>query len=345
LGLRELNKVIQAFLPHESLNDFSKLTIGHINQTYIVYGRFSSYVLQQINTQVFTDPNYLNELKVRLSAEMREHIDYPITYFPPVNLAFESWACSNFLRNSSAHEFCVSGRMAQGLGKRLGQFHTYTKDLSCDDFKEIIPSFHDMQKRMQQLEQAKEGASEKRLELSIPLFEIINRYRREIFSLTNCTNLDKHIVHNDAKCSNFLFDSFNNCLCVIDLDTVMPGYFAYDFGDAIRSISCLKKEDANYPGLPKIELEKVAAFIKTYAGETKSIFSTDEVSSLVLGVYHMTAIMGIRFLADFLNDDQYFKTTYPKQNFYRAQHQLKLLDSQIQLNNKLQNIVNQHFEV
>ncbi|MDA8596393.1 aminoglycoside phosphotransferase family protein [Flavobacteriaceae bacterium] len=343
MGLNELNKIIQAFLPDESLSAYSKLALGHINQTFVVHGRFSSYVLQNINTQIFSDPKYLNKLKVRLSTEMNELVEYPITYLYPISEEYNSWACSNFLVESRAYEFCVSTKLAQGLGRKLGQFHNYSKSLNPSDFKEIIPDFHNMTKRLDQLKEARNKASEKRLELSEPLFEIIERYQKEILSLTMRNQIQKRVVHNDAKCSNFLFDRQDNCLCIIDFDTVMPGYLAYDFGDAIRSISCSKNEDAIYEGLPQLQLGYIEGFIQAYALACKSFISKEEVSSLLNGVYHMTAIMAIRFLTDFLNNDKYFKVSYPEQNFNRAQHQFKLLESQIRCDLELQAIVNQSF--
>ncbi|MGB0778047.1 MAG: phosphotransferase enzyme family protein [Flavobacteriaceae bacterium] len=345
MGLNELNTIIQAFIPNESLSAYTPITLGHINQTYVVHGRLSSYVLQKINTQVFPDPKYLNKLKVRLSTEMNEHIEYPITYLYPITEQYNSWACSNFLVDSRAYEFCDSSKIARGLGKILGQFHNYSKGLNPSDFKEIIPDFHNMTKRMDQLKEAQIHASKERLAISKPLFEIINRYEKEILSLTGRYHLEQRIVHNDAKCSNFLFDKSDNCLCIIDLDTIMSGYLAYDFGDAIRSLSCSKNEDAIYQGLPQLQVKYIEEFIKAYASETIAFISSEEVYSLLAGVYHMTAIMGIRFLTDYLNNDSYFTIAYPEQNFNRAMHQFKLLESQICVEKELQAIVNQSFGV
>ena len=161
-------------------------------------------------------------------------------------------------------------------------------------------------------------------------------------------NIDEYIryfklrvCHNDTKLSNVLFDKDNKAIALIDIDTIMPGYLIFDYGDGARScISSLKEDDINYDDL-KIDLNKFYMFTKGFLESTISIITNEEIECLVDSIIVITYECALRFLTDFLNNDNYFKTNYCYHNLIRTRNQIKLIEELKNKKNILKNIVNE----
>jgi Ser/Thr protein kinase RdoA (MazF antagonist) len=197
-------------------------------------------------------------------------------------------------------------------------------------FEPTIDRFHDLTLRYQQFENALANAAAERREEAAEAIAacqryiyLVNRYDQLITS----GDLKLRIMHNDTKINNILFDATTrNDVCVIDLDTLMPGYFIYDLGDMIRTfVSPVDEEEKD---LSKIEVRQniYEALVKGYLSEMGGILDDKEKLSIEFSGQMMTYIMALRMLADFLNGDVYYHTTYPRQNLIRACNQLRLLD-------------------
>ena len=134
------------------------------------------------------------------------------------------------------------------------------------------------------------------------------------------------ITHNDTKCNNVLFDEqTKKAVCVVDLDTVMPGIVAYDFGDGARSIASSVSEEEKNLDIVQFDLEKFKSFTLGFLSECKDILTNTEKQTLYLSVFVITAELSARFLTDYFIRDKYFKISYPTNNLVRAKNQIKLL--------------------
>ena len=135
------------------------------------------------------------------------------------------------------------------------------------------------------------------------------------------------ITHNDTKINNVLFDNNEHAICVIDLDTVMPGYIHFDFGDSIRTITNTGDEDEADLSKVSFNIKLFEAYAKGFLGQTKTILIPNEIETLAFSALFMTFIMGLRFLTDYIDGDNYYKIQYPEHNLTRARAQFKLLSS------------------
>lgn len=224
------------------------------------------------------------------------------------------------------------------LGKSVGEFQKYLDGFPAQDLFEIIPKFHYTPNRYQKLQESLESEEnkierKKRFELAKEMIEFLTSTERieKIKIITN--GLEKNeiplrVTHNDTKLSNILFDkNTKKSVCLIDLDTVMPGAIAYDFGEAIRTCISRTKEDEEDLSKIKIEMDRFEAFTKGFLEKLKNTLTKKEKEQLVLGAWMMTYENAIRFLADYLNGDTYFHVdeNIENHNLIRTASQAEIL--------------------
>ena len=162
----------------------------------------------------------------------------------------------------------------------------------------------------------------------------------EMYKMQRRGELPLKVTHNDTKCNNVLFDkTTGEYLCVIDLDTVMPGLVGFDFGDAIRFIANTACEDERNLSLVGLDLKKYEAFTKGFIGKLKDVLSDNEKNTLYLGAITMTLECGLRFLTDYLNGDVYFKTDYAEHNLDRSRCQLALAKDMLGKQEEMKSII------
>ena len=235
-----------------------------------------------------------------------------------------------FIDKSVTHMTVPNEDVAYQGGRLLGQFLTLTNDFDATTLTEVIPNFHDMPFRYRQFEEALAKADKARVEKAKPYIELVHNSKEEMHILQNLKEsgeIKMRVTHNDTKISNILFNKKEKGLCLIDLDTVMPGIVHYDFGDAIRTSCNTAAEDETNLDLVEFNLDYYNAYTKGFLKNMGDSLTPIELKYLPLGAKTMIFIIGLRFLTDYLNGDIYFKTKYDDHNLDRAKNQFKLLQS------------------
>jgi Ser/Thr protein kinase RdoA (MazF antagonist) len=320
---------------------------GHINDTFLLKNKdlnSPDYLLQRINHHVFKDvpklidnihlvTSYLknkmlpglepgkNQKVLKLISTTDEKLFYK-------DERGNYWRVYIFLAGSRSYDIVNTEQQAYEGGKAFGYFQTLLSDMDPEQLSETIVDFHNIQKRLNDLHIAiKEDLLGRVAEVEAEINFISERERgmSVIYNWGRAGILPKRITHNDTKFNNILFDADDNAECVIDLDTVMSGHVAYDFGDAIRTIINTTAEDE--PDVDKIQINipLFKAYAEGYINEAHAFLTDTEVESLFLGTMLLPYMQGVRFLTDYLQGDTYFKTAYPGHNLVRAKAQFQLL--------------------
>lgn len=319
-----------------------KLNSGHINDTFLVRTNGEvHYILQRINSFVFKDIPGLIQNKVLVSNHLQNKATTKQTVLQFVKAKQTNfyyikdqsgnfWNLMVFIKDSITYEVVTNKQIAYEAGVLLGNFLNNTADFDASQLIDVIPRFHDMSFRFQQYEAALQNASVERLEYSEKYRKTISELKEEMHILENLKEAGKipiRVTHNDTKISNSLFDKHNKGICLIDLDTVMPGIVHYDFGDAIRTICNTAAEDEAVLQKVAFNREFYEAYLEGFLSKTENSLTELEVRLLPLAAKTMIFIMGLRFLTDYLNNDVYYKTNYATHNLVRAKNQFKLLES------------------
>lgn len=343
-----MNPCISAFLGDVTFSA-KPFGSGHINSTYRVKtADGQEYVLQRINHHVFPHPEDVMENSVAVTNHLRRKGCNALCFL----LTKEGSAC---YRDDQGNYWRMYG-FIPGLaldapeqpedlyqaGVAFGRFQALLADFPSETLHPVIPRFHDTPHRYKQLKDA--IAADKMGRVAAVQKELVWLFRQETLAGTlqrmqDAGQLPLRVTHNDTKLNNVLLDSKTRTpLCVLDLDTVMPGLSAFDFGDAIRFGAAKNKEDASSNG---IDLYLFEMYTRGFLQEAQGL-TEKELSVLCLGAFVMTLEVGMRFLTDYLDGDRYFKTGYPEQNLHRARNQLALaadiLDKLPQMEEILQKI-------
>jgi len=318
-----------AVLPYFSIDrkdyKIQPISQGYINDTFaLLQDGEPCYILQQLNARV------LSNIDV-----MMQNIHYALQYLndenyhqislistvdgnPYLKLSeSECWRLMTMVPNSIAFNTIEDETMTFEAGRIIGKFHSLLEEAPMDMFKDSIPGFHDLSVRIQQFEEALKSAASDRLKHAEKAILTAKKTLGEL-RFYDTGDLPIRICHNDTKLNNILFDKEDKrALCLIDLDTLMKGYFHFDFGDAVRTIVNTVEEDEK--DLSKITFNKglFEAFIDGLC--MNSDFLTEaEIEHLSLGVKLMPFMHGIRALTDYLQGNIYYKVTYETQNLDRC---------------------------
>ncbi|NDA61133.1 MAG: aminoglycoside phosphotransferase family protein [Chitinophagia bacterium] len=309
---------------------------GLINHTWKVTENGNEWLLQAVNTHVFPRPDWIDENISRLSHYLQiHHPNYIFT--SPVKhiggngiLMLENTTFRVFQWITGSHAKMVLDDAAQAreAAKCFGAFTQRLVKFEAESLHIIIPQFHDLSYRFQQLQEAlRNGIPERMSECRDGISylqsqkNLVDTYELYIHN----KEASKRVTHHDTKISNVLFDSNDKGICVIDLDTVMPGYFISDVGDMFRTYICpVSEEEAN---LDKILVRKeyVEAIVEGYFSEMGTELSTFEKDHVFFGGALLMYMQALRFLSDYLLGDPYYGAKYPAQNKIRANNQIRLL--------------------
>ncbi|MCI2082025.1 MAG: aminoglycoside phosphotransferase family protein [Bacteroidales bacterium] len=322
---------------------------GLINDTYIV--RTSEpgnpdYVLQKINGNVFRDVDLLQDnimkvtshIRMRLSKRGEKDISRKCLRFIPLKGSEktycknggEYWRMSVYISRSKSYE-AVSPYLSYVTGRAFGDFHTMLSDMPKGSLGATIPHFHDMEFRLSELDAAVKGDKAGRVaKMRQQIDGIMGKSERmcTVQRLVRADEFPIRITHCDTKVNNMLFDEdTNKFLCVIDLDTVMPGVVLSDFGDFIRTAGNTGAEDDRNLENVSLNMEIFRCFAEGYFDSTRPFLTLQEANFLPFGCELMTYMQAVRFLTDYLSGDVYYKIKYPQHNFDRTMAQLKMLKS------------------
>ncbi|MCO6048014.1 aminoglycoside phosphotransferase family protein [Aeoliella sp. ICT_H6.2] len=332
---------------------------GHINDTYLVEtDRRERYVLQRINHQVFCDPHGLmrnivlvtQHLQKKLAASGepvgRRRVLSVIATTDGDSLAETSagdyWRMLPYIENSHTVGEEASLEEIRQAACGFGSFVAHLVDLPATQLCETIPRFHHGPSRYEAFQLAvaadvaqRVGGCEREIAVIQQHDEMLTSPQQKI----DTGELPLRVTHNDAKCNNILLDNETNvAVCVIDLDTVMPGLAMWDFGDLVRTSACRAAEDEVDLSLVKVEPDRLQQAARGYLAGCQGVLTEEEVNSLADGPAYMALIMATRFLTDYLEGDTYYKTLYPRHNLDRCRNQLALLAELQQLRPTLQRV-------
>jgi hypothetical protein len=239
------------------------------------------------------------------------------------------WRLYFFIGNTHSYNIVANPMQAFEGGRAFGKFLSMLSDLDADCIKETIPKFHDIENRYVLLQKAIELNPMGRLNEVLPEVDFVSK-RMDAMSTINRLGrqgiLPSRIVHNDTKFNNVLLNENDEAQCVVDLDTVMPGYLAFDFGDATRTIVNTALEDDISLDAVNVNLDLLSGFAKGFLGETIGFITDSEIDSLSQGVLLLPFLMGVRFLTDYIDGDNYYKIDFPMHNLQRARVQFRLVE-------------------
>lgn len=336
---------------------------GHINDTYAVCyeqegGRVKRYILQRINTNVFKSPEQLMENVVRVTGHLRRRIiacggdpdRETLNLIPTMDgAAFyktpdgEYWRGFLYIENAHAYEKAVDPKHMRNAGKAVGRFHEKLADFPAESLYETIPDFHNTPKRFEAFLRAVEEDIKGRAKDARAEIEFIESRAEDVKVLTDLLEqkeLPLKVTHNDTKLGNIMIDdATGEGVCVIDLDTVMPGTILYDFGDAIRSGASSALEDERDLDRVWMDLDLYIEFTEGFLSAAHKSLTPTELEFLPFSAKLITLEQGIRFLTDYLNGDTYYKIKYRDHNLVRARTQLKLVWDMEQKSDQMERIV------
>jgi aminoglycoside phosphotransferase (APT) family kinase protein len=322
---------------------------GHINDTFLLtyeqeWGEINRYILRRINQSVFRQPRPLIEntgkvcrhIEQKLTAEVLPDASRRVLKLILANGApwfrdetGEYWCAYRFVEDTVAIDTVESLAQAYEAARAFGRFQRQLADLDPAEIVETIPWFHHLARRYDTFEQAIADDSFGRLKEVGPEVEFIlsrKSLASPVLQALEAGSLPLRVIHNDTKVNNVLLDEITGeGLCVIDLDTVMPGTVIYDFGDMVRTFTSPAAEDEQDLTQVSMRMDIFEALTRGYLSEAHEFLTTTERSMLVYGAKLLTMLMGIRFLTDYLMGDVYYKIHRPTHNLDRSRTQLELL--------------------
>ena len=350
MGYNDIKHVIRHFAFEGTYASAEELTNGLINNTYhLTYnqgdGTTKDYVLQQINTYVFKKPEEVMSNIHRVTEHLADAVqssgqDVSRGVLHLISTTEGSWMyCDeqnrywrayDFISGTVAYDRAESPDMFREAGRAFGMFQRQLGSFPVAKLYETIPDFHDTRRRFFTFVDSvskDRGGHVRALEKEIDFFFDRRKMMGEIVKMIDQNELPMRVTHNDTKMNNVMLDcKTGEAVCVIDLDTVMPGSVLYDFGDAIRFGASTALEDEPDTSKIALDMDLFRAFSEGFISETNGFLTERELSLLPLGVKVIICEMAMRFLTDYIDGDVYFKTRYPDHNLVRARAQMALLE-------------------
>lgn len=338
----ELNldsEVLEAYGYTKENTKITQVGTGLINRTYLLspLAEEKKYILQNINASVFKSPQVIAN-NLRAIADYLS-FTYPNYLFikpvPTVNseeMAFvnhEYWRMLPFVPNTISLDVLADPKQAYEAAKQFGKLSRLLDKFDAKTIEQTIPGFHDLGLRYEQFITALNQAEEKLKEEAKAQISdaLAHKYILDYYtSYLHSADFPDRVMHHDTKISNVLLDNkTNEGICVIDLDTIMPGKFISDLGDMMRTYLCAFSENETDLNKIKIRLPYFEAMIKGYLSEMKGILTATEKELILFSGKYMIYMQALRFLTDFLSGNKYYPISYPTQNLDRVKNQFKLL--------------------
>ena len=341
----KLQQVVSQFDVQGTVVDVRPLGNGLINTTYKVEteGDAPNYVLQNVNNAIFPDVEMLmdnivtvtNHIRAKYEAAGMTDVERRVLRFVPAKdgkyFHFDGekyWRVMVFIPDTVS-QTAVTPESSYIVGETFGNFQAMLADVPTE-LGETIKDFHNMEFRLQQLREAVAENKAGRLAEVQWLVDELEARAEEMCKgerLHREGKLAKRICHCDTKVDNILFDADGNVLCVIDLDTVMPNFIFSDFGDFLRSAANTGREDDKDLDNVNFNMDIFKAFAEGYLKSAKVFLTPLEIENLPYAAALFPYMQTVRFLADYINGDTYYKTQYPEHNLVRSKAQFKLLHS------------------
>ena len=343
----ELRAVCAAFAFRGDVTDVTPCGNGHINSTYIVTTTVQRYVLQVVNTAIFKRPEEVMENIVRVTEHIRAglaasggdaergtmHVvpsasDPAVCWHRDPDGRF--WRAYDFVEHTVCRLTMDDPETFRLVGRAFGQFQRQLSDFDASLLHESIPDFHNTKKRYAAFLEAVKADRAGRVSSVQDEIDFINERSGMCSVIVDALAsgaLPLRVTHNDTKLSNILLDeTTGESVCVIDLDTVMPGSALYDFGDSVRTGACSAAEDEQDLDLVDFRADMFIACAEGFIEGTGGALTDLEIAMLPDGAYIITLEQAIRFLTDYLDGDTYYHIDYPTHNLVRTRTQLKMLE-------------------
>ncbi|MDR2038746.1 MAG: aminoglycoside phosphotransferase family protein [Bacteroidales bacterium] len=359
---QQLKLIVERFNIQGDVKSVKPLGAGHINDSYKVETTPASapeYVLQRINHYIFKDVPALQNNILRVTNHIKEKlikagvkdVQNRVLQLIPTkdNQLFYKdnegnyWRILYFIPDSFSYDI-VNPEFSYQAGKAFGDFQAMLADLPGEPLAETIPNFHNMEARLETFRQAVKDNKAGRLEKTKFMVDEIEKRAEEMCKAERMYRegkLPKRINHCDTKVNNVLFDKDGQVLCVVDLDTVMPGYVLSDFGDFMRTGANTGKEDDTDLSKVSINMDIFEAYTKGYLEKAKPFLTPVEIENLAFGAKLLTYMQTVRFFADYLDGDLYYKIHSPEHNWERTLAQFKLLQDMEDKFDQMQQIVSE----
>ena len=349
-----MEKIWQAFMLKGKVVSCTRYGSGHINETYLLRTDAPhDYILQKINRRIFKNVEQLMENAAAVTKHLIQkdanprHTQRLIAASDGkdwyVDAAGEYWRVYDFIADSVSLDRPETAEDFYQSAVAFGHFQMQLADFPAETLHETIPHFHDTPARYENFKRAVQEDVCGRLEsVKAEVDFILARENdaRVMMDLLKEGKLPLRVTHNDTKLNNVLLDkNTRKPLCVIDLDTVMPGLAANDFGDSIRFGASTADEDEQNLDKVEMSLELFETYARGFLGACGGRLTDLEIKTLPWGAKLMTLECGVRFLTDYLQGDVYFATHYPMQNLYRCRTQLKLVWDMEQKWEQMQQII------
>lgn len=338
-----IRNVLNHFSACGELLSYSQIKTGHINDTYKIVAKGGTFLLQRISSAAFKNPIAVMENIIGvthfLNLKLQENGEDPLIgclnliqsdtgdfyYFDEHN---DCWRVYLYI-DGQTFDSPESPEQFGKAGEAFGRFQCLLSEYPSETLYEVIPHFHDTPKRFRDLERAVERNLSGRKENAKEILEDAYARKDKISKIVDGLadgSIPLRITHNDTKLNNVMFDlSGTRALCVLDLDTIMPGSALYDFGDAIRFGANTCGEDEKDLSKIHFDLEMFKAYAKGFIRGANGTLTEQEIRLFPYAGWLLTYECGIRFLTDYLNGDTYFHTDYPEHNLVRALDQFALL--------------------
>lgn len=356
-----LKKIYDSFLADGSFSEARLFGSGHIHDTFLVETSEKdkdNYILQRLNNRIFKNIPELQENIERVTT----HIKKKLLLIPGADVKRECltvitaksgkswiedkdgnyWRMFIYIPDHRSYDIVDTPDKAFEGGKAIGRFQALLADLPGEPLHETIPFFHDIEKRLEAfISTVKADRVNRASGASIEINFVMKRSEemKKILHLGKEGKIPLRITHNDTKFNNILLDENDKALCLIDLDTVMPGYVHYDFGDAIRTAANTAAEDEKELSKIRMDIVLYEAFAEGYLSETNDTLNSVEKEYLAFAPRLITYTMAVRFLTDYLDGDIYYKIHHEHHNLQRAKAQLKLVESMEEQYTSMQSII------
>lgn len=339
-----MEEISSQFLIEGEFESFETHGNGNVNDTFLVFVRdgdgINRYTLQRINHLVFKEPESLMANFERVTSHLlkksieQNHGQEVLSLVPTVsgksffrNEDGTYWRMTKFITGGRSFEIPEGDHHAYEAAKAFGRFQSDLDDLEGPDLVETIPDFHNTPKRYERFLEALEKDPSNRAPEASDLVDFA-KSNKDLADRIISEDFPVRVVHNDTKLNNVLLHkTTGNAMCVVDLDTVMPGCALHDFGDLVRTAACSVEEDE--PDSQKVRFlpRRFDAILQGYLEGANGMLVRKEIENLAIAPLVITYELGIRFLTDFLEGDAYFKISYPEHNLVRTRAQFALIAS------------------
>jgi len=340
--------VVAQFKCDVDVNSLTAYGSGHINDTFFLKNAEANgpdYLLQRINHSIFTNVPGLMANMHLVTQHLKSKIAHKgtgdalkevMTLIPTNSGEYyykdsdgDYWRMLYYLKDTKSYDMVTTEKQAYEGGKAFGKFQAMLADIPAGEVFEVIPDFHNVQKRLQQLYDAiatdacgRVASVKKQLEVVAKYADSMQYFQQP----AQVASLPVRVIHNDTKFNNVLLDMNDEAQCVIDLETVMDGYVAYDFGDAIRTIINSGAEDEENPDNIRLNIPLFNAYTRGYLSTAGTFLTEAEINSLIKGVLLLPYMQTVRFLTDHINGDVYYKIKFEGHNLQRTNAQLRLFE-------------------